>query len=64
MNSQNSYRSIEDWKQGRYTNSPAKLGVPFAELGEFVCNCHILEHEDSGMMAKIKVVAGPPSRHR
>ncbi len=27
------------------------------DLGEFVFHCHILEHEDSGMMAKIRVVA-------
>ncbi len=28
-----------------------------ADIGEFVFHCHILEHEDNGMMAKIKVVA-------
>jgi len=27
------------------------------DIGEFVFHCHILEHEDNGMMAKIKVVA-------
>ncbi|WP_445928490.1 multicopper oxidase domain-containing protein, partial [Methylocystis sp. IM3] len=26
---------------------------------EFVYHCHILEHEDSGMMAKIQVVPAP-----
>ena len=30
-----------------------------AELGEFVYHCHILEHEDGGMMAKIQVVPAP-----
>lgn len=28
-----------------------------ADIGEFVFHCHILEHEDSGMMGKIEVVA-------
>jgi FtsP/CotA-like multicopper oxidase with cupredoxin domain len=28
-----------------------------ADIGEFVFHCHILEHEDNGMMDKIKVVA-------
>jgi len=33
--------------------------IPFAELGEFVYHCHILEHEDGGMMARIQVVPAP-----
>jgi FtsP/CotA-like multicopper oxidase with cupredoxin domain len=28
-----------------------------ADVGEFVFHCHILEHEDSGMMGKVRVVA-------
>jgi FtsP/CotA-like multicopper oxidase with cupredoxin domain len=28
-----------------------------AQIGEFVFHCHILEHEDNGMMQKIRVVA-------
>ena len=27
------------------------------DIGEFVFHCHILEHEDNGMMSKIRVVA-------
>ncbi|HEY4819775.1 MAG TPA: multicopper oxidase domain-containing protein [Xanthobacteraceae bacterium] len=30
--------------------------IPFSQLGEFVYHCHILEHEDGGMMARIVVV--------
>jgi len=30
------------------------------KLGRFVFHCHILEHEDKGMMATIAVVDGPP----
>ncbi len=28
-----------------------------ADIGEFVYHCHVLEHEDNGMMGKIRVVA-------
>ena len=31
-----------------------------AKLGRFVFHCHILEHEDKGMMATIAVVEEPP----
>ncbi len=36
-----------------------KLRMTFttADIGEFVFHCHILEHEDNGMMGKIQVVA-------
>jgi FtsP/CotA-like multicopper oxidase with cupredoxin domain len=34
-----------------------KLTFTKAQIGEFVFHCHILEHEDNGMMAKIQVVA-------
>jgi FtsP/CotA-like multicopper oxidase with cupredoxin domain len=30
------------------------------KLGRFVFHCHILEHEDKGMMATIGVIDGPP----
>ena len=32
--------------------------IPFREIGDFVFHCHILEHEDGGMMARIRVQAG------
>ena len=44
-----------------YPGTPGvvKLRMTFttADLGEFVFHCHILEHEDNGMMGKIRVVA-------
>ena len=44
-----------------YPGAPGfvKLRMTFttADIGEFVFHCHILEHEDNGMMAKIQVVA-------
>jgi len=43
-----------------YPGAPGyvKLRMTFttADIGEFVFHCHILEHEDNGMMAKIRVV--------
>ena len=33
--------------------------IPFREVGDFVFHCHILEHEDGGMMARIRVVVAP-----
>jgi FtsP/CotA-like multicopper oxidase with cupredoxin domain len=36
--------------------------IPFAILGDFVYHCHILGHEDSGMMAKISVVPARASK--
>jgi suppressor of ftsI len=44
-----------------YPGAPGylKLSMTFtkADIGEFVFHCHILEHEDNGMMNKIEVVA-------
>lgn len=44
--------------------TPGSLSVvvdfrPPVIVGEFVFHCHILDHEDSGMMAKIRVVGSP-----
>jgi len=55
-NQQNGVCTIDQWRKGHCV-SPAKVfDIPFAELGEFVYHCHILEHEDGGMMARIKVI--------
>ena len=47
--------------QTGYPGAPGvvKLRMTFttADIGEFVFHCHILEHEDNGMMGKIRVVA-------
>jgi FtsP/CotA-like multicopper oxidase with cupredoxin domain len=44
-----------------YPGAPGRLRLLMhftrADIGEFVFHCHILEHEDSGMMSKIQVVA-------
>lgn len=58
---QNGYCTIDQWRDGTCINTPAVVDIPFSQLGEFVYHCHILEHEDAGMMAKIQVVAAPPA---
>jgi L-ascorbate oxidase len=55
---QNGYCTIAQWRSGQCTSQPVILDIPFSEPGDFVFHCHILEHEDAGMMAKIRVVAG------
>jgi len=47
--------SVDDWRAGRCTAHPATVDIPFAIAGDFVYHCHILEHEDGGMMARIRV---------
>jgi FtsP/CotA-like multicopper oxidase with cupredoxin domain len=47
---------IADWRAGLCTATPITVEIPFAIAGRFVYHCHILEHEDGGMMAVIQVV--------
>jgi FtsP/CotA-like multicopper oxidase with cupredoxin domain len=48
--------SVEAWRDGGCTVAPIHVAIPFSEVGDFVYHCHILEHEDGGMMAHIRVV--------
>ena len=47
------------WRSGHCVSPAVIEQIPFAFLGEFVYHCHILEHEDGGMMARIVVVPSP-----
>src|SRR5262249_17082568 len=58
-NDQNGVCTLPQLPNGHCASTPIVLNIPFTQLGEFVYHCHILEHEDGGMMAKIKVVASP-----
>jgi len=49
-------RTIAQSQQQPLRIAPDNFDIPFAELGEFVYHRHILEHEDGGMMARVKVV--------
>ena len=42
-------------RSGACKPSTTVVAIPFRELGDFVFHCHILEHEDGGMMARIRV---------
>ncbi len=59
MNNQNGVCSVEQWRNGSCASQTVTLDIPFSQIGDFVYHCHILEHEDGGMMAKITVVPSP-----
>ena len=46
---------ISDWRAGLCKASAITVEIPFTIAGDFVYHCHILEHEDGGMMARIRV---------
>ncbi len=48
--------SIASWRTGSCHVSTVVVSIPFSQLGDFVYHCHILEHEDGGMMAHIRVI--------
>jgi L-ascorbate oxidase len=56
---QNGVCTIPQWRSGHCASTPLVFDIPFTQLGEFVYHCHILEHEDGGMMARIQVVPAP-----
>jgi L-ascorbate oxidase len=58
-NKQNGVCLISQWRSGLCKSTTEVFDIPFAELGEFVYHCHILEHEDGGMMARVQVVPSP-----
>lgn len=46
---------IADWRAGLCASRTITVDIPFSIAGDFVYHCHILEHEDGGMMARIRV---------
>ena len=51
------YEWFDDYGPGE-----VKVKIPFinpAIVGKFPYHCHILEHEDGGMMANLRVTAAP-----
>jgi len=48
--------TVGPWIAGTCKPTIVTVSIPFREVGDFVYHCHILEHEDGGMMAKITVV--------
>jgi FtsP/CotA-like multicopper oxidase with cupredoxin domain len=51
--------TMAQWHSGQCKSAPTLVSIPFPQTGDFVYHCHILEHEDGGMMARIKVVSSP-----
>jgi L-ascorbate oxidase len=47
--------TVQDWRAGACTAHTATVELSFAIAGDFVYHCHILNHEDGGMMAVIRV---------
>jgi hypothetical protein len=50
---------VQAWRDGKCTAHPVRVDLPFAIAGDFVYHCHILLHEDDGMMARIRVRPSP-----
>lgn len=48
--------SVESWRTGACQVDSLRVRIPFSQVGDFVYHCHILEHEDGGMMAHIRVI--------
>jgi FtsP/CotA-like multicopper oxidase with cupredoxin domain len=42
--------------KGKFPSITVRMDFRGADVGEFVYHCHILDHEDAGMMAKIDVL--------
>ena len=59
FNNQNGVSTVQQWRSGHCKSDPEVFDIQFSQLGEFVYHCHILEHEDGGMMARIMVVPAP-----
>jgi len=53
--------TVASWKKGACQTRPVNVEIPFAIAGDFVYHCHILEHEDGGMMEAIHVVSSSDS---
>lgn len=58
--------TVQAWRDSRNPLStgykkcdgaPVTVAIPFSVAGDFVYHCHILEHEDGGMMGRIRVRA-------
>ncbi len=49
--------TVSAWRKNSCKTSPVTVEIPFAIAGDFVYHCHILEHEDGGMMAIIRVAS-------
>ncbi len=49
--------TVAKWRDGRCQVATVVVRIRFTEPGDFIYHCHIGEHQDSGMMEHIRVVA-------
>jgi FtsP/CotA-like multicopper oxidase with cupredoxin domain len=56
--------TLESWKKGVCKTESVQVEIPFIIAGDYVYHCHILEHEDGGMMAKIRVANAGKSQEQ
>ncbi|WP_374567297.1 multicopper oxidase family protein [Ideonella sp.] len=49
--------SVADWRAGKCVAHPMLVEIPFTVAGDFAYHCHIGEHSDEGMMARIRIRA-------
>jgi FtsP/CotA-like multicopper oxidase with cupredoxin domain len=47
--------TVATWRSGRCKVPSVVVRIPFSEPGDFIYHCHIGEHQDSGMMTRIRV---------
>jgi L-ascorbate oxidase len=47
--------TVADWRKGACQTYPSTVDITFTVAGDFVYHCHVLSHEDAGMMAVIRV---------
>ncbi len=50
---------IADYWAGKCTANKITVEMPFKYAGDLVYHCHILDHEDAGMMNKIRIATNP-----
>ena len=48
--------TVATWRSGRCKVASVWVRIPFSQPGDFIYHCHIGEHMDSGMMARIRVI--------
>ena len=51
--------TVARWRRGSCKVKPVLISIEFSQIGDFAYHCHILEHGDAGMMARIRVLANP-----
>ncbi len=56
--------NVPFWKgKGPYPSVKVRMDFRGQDIGDFVYHCHILEHEDNGMMAIIRVLPATAATH-